>query len=317
MKIAIFSISSPSGISNKRRAENALKFLKDQGHELVLGELFWKEDFYRSGSIKARIAEFNHLLAQNCDLYLCAIGGYCASSTIAGINYQNVKSNMVFVGHSDAAPLLLALSHKTNAKVLYGPNLIAHFGEWEKHFSIQTYQQMIKAINPQKYQLKQFDDWSDDYKNWEKFTSPKTRNKNVWFFHGKGIIKGNLIGGNLNAIIAMLNSDYCPKIDQKTALFIEDSFKSIDVVEKLFGNLIVNNLLQNVQAIILGKYEQFDDLKSKRSPIDLLLEIFQTYNLKIPFVYNIDCGHTHPTNCLILNQPIFIDFDNQKIIQNI
>ncbi len=78
MKIGIFSISSASGFSNKNWTENVIKFLKKQDHEFFLTNLFWKNDFYRSGNIKESIQKFNDLLNQKYDLYIFAISGYCS-----------------------------------------------------------------------------------------------------------------------------------------------------------------------------------------------------------------------------------------------
>ena len=60
-----------------------------------------------------------------------------------------------------------------------------------------------------------------------------------------------------------------------------------------------------------GAHEQFDDCKSNRRPIDVLLEILPNNN--IPILYDFDCCHTHPMLTMPLGDQVRINFDEETI----
>ncbi|AHI53800.1 hypothetical protein SSABA_v1c03910 [Spiroplasma sabaudiense Ar-1343] len=317
MKIGVFSASAPAFQQCPNRAMNAIKFLQNKGHEVILGELFYNKDFYRSGSIKDRASEFNNLLKLKCNIYISSIGGFCSNSIVGLIDFKLIKKNMIFAGNSDASPILNAISQKTKARVIYGPSLISHFGEWEKIYSDKTYAKLMESITSKVNVIEEFDYWTDDYINWDKFEKPKRKHKNKTEFEGKVIVKGKLIGGNLNSL-ATTDLFLKTKFFKNKILFIEDSHKNLEQIEKLFSFLFISGALKKIKAIIFGKYEKYEDFGSKIKPHILIKEIYKANQIKIPnLVYYIDCGHTHPTNSLLLRKKMKIDFNNKEITQYI
>lgn len=57
--IGIFSSSSPVSVTVPMRYKRGKEYLISKGIRIIDGELFGKQDYYRSGSIKARADEFN------------------------------------------------------------------------------------------------------------------------------------------------------------------------------------------------------------------------------------------------------------------
>ncbi|AXK51699.1 LD-carboxypeptidase [Spiroplasma alleghenense] len=317
MVFGIFSCSSFSCQQCPNRCKKSIAFLQSKGHKVILGSLFNNvNDKYRSGSIIQRAQEFNELLEMKCDIYLSAIGGFCANSITPLINYDLITKDMIFVGCSDATTVLVNIVEKTKAKVIYGPALITHFGEWEEYYAQQSYDALIKAIQNPVNEVKEFEYWTQDYKNWDTFTSEKQKHKNSIIFQGEKTISGNLYPINLSSFSTAFNKSIKKIRKNNTILFIEDSNKDIEMVEKLFSFLVSNKLLKNVSGVIFGKYENFDDKGSKKLPHQVFIEITEANKINIKnLVYYIDCGHTHPTNALIFNKKIFIDFENKKIWQ--
>jgi len=102
-----------------------------------------------------------------------------------------------------------------------------------------------------------------------------------------------------------------PTIQQGDILFIEDSLKSADTVERSFSFLKVNGVFDKVSGIILGKHELFDDKGTGRKPYEILQEVLNGQEL--PFLAEFDCCHTHPMFTLPIGLEIELDAANKKV----
>jgi len=313
--IAFYSPSIQATYLYKDRFARACNYLKNKGFNLKSGQLTEKSDFYRSGTIAERANELNSLIRDpNVKCIMSTIGGSNSSSILPYIDYQAIIENpKIFIGYSDVTSILMAIYAKTRMTTYYGPALVASFGEFEPLVS-QTYDSFIEVVNrdinfPYRYQKPT--KWTDEFIDWKIQANAKSVYPNKWVFNGKSVIEGPVIGGNLSAISSIWGSSYMPKIMEGDILLIEDSNKSIDIVERLFSLLMLSGVFEKVSAIILGKHEQFDDCKSNRRPIDVLMEILP--NNDIPILYDFDCCHTHPILTMPLGDQVRINFDEETI----
>jgi len=153
MKIAVFTSSTPIGALSPLRGQRAINYLQSQGNEVLLGNLFSHQDYYRSGTIAQRAQEINDLVQHHqIDLLLSAIGGANTSSILPFLDYEAINQNVKAVcGFSDTTALLSAIGQKCPAvKVIYGPALFPNFGEFEKESQKISYQSLLKALGNQK-----------------------------------------------------------------------------------------------------------------------------------------------------------------------
>jgi len=313
--IAFYSPSIQAPYLYKARYTRACNYLKNKGFNLKSGQLSEKSDFYRSGTIVDRANELNsHIRDPNVKCIMSTIGGSNSSSILPYIDYQAIIEHpKIFIGYSDVTSILMAIYAKTGMTTYYGPALVASFGEFEPLVS-QTYDSFVKVVNrntdlPYRYQKPAT--WTDEFIDWKVQVNAKSVYPNKWVFNGKSVVEGRVIGGNLSAISSIWGSSYMPNIMEGDILLIEDSNKSIDIVERLFSLLMLSGVFEKVSAIILGKHEQFDDCKSNRKPIDVLLEILT--NNDLPILYDFDCCHTHPMLTMPLGSQVRIDFDKEAI----
>ena len=74
--IGVFSSSSPISATVPVRYDRGKAYLEKKGFQIIDGNLFRKQDFYRSGSIKERAEEFNQLLYhEKVQILMASIGG--------------------------------------------------------------------------------------------------------------------------------------------------------------------------------------------------------------------------------------------------
>ena len=313
-KIGIFSSSYPATVVAKERFVRAKDFLENKGFEIVEGSLTGQEDFYRSGSPKARAKEFNALLRDpSIKMIMSTIGGTNSNSILPYIDYEAFQNDpKIVVGYSDTTAILLALYAKTNIPTFYGPALIPSFGEFEPlvHATYEYFEHYFcKPTQPYQIQLPAV--WSDERLNWLEFEKPKTLYKNEWLAVNEAIVEGRLIGGNNNTMYGFIGTPYFPEIKHGDILLIEDSMKDAATVEKNFAMLKLHGIFDKVSAILLGKHELFDDEGTGRTSLDLLLE--QLDGKEIPILADIDCAHTHPMFPLAIGKNIRVNTIDKTI----
>lgn len=313
--IGIFTPSSPASVSAKQRYKRGKEFLQNKGFIIKDGILSGKEDFYRSGTPKERAEEFNALVRDpSVKMILSMIGGTNSNSMLPYIDYEGFKQNpKIVVGYSDVTAVLLALYAKTGISTFYGPGLVASFGEFEPLVT-DTYTYFENYFCRQvevPYMISIPNNWSDEMVNWLDYERPKKLYENKWIGCNEAVVEGRLIGGNNNAMYGFIGTPYFPEVKKGDILLIEDTMKSAAIVEKNMAMLKLHGIFDKVSAIILGKYEQYDDEGTGRKPIDLLME--QLDGAMIPILAEVDCCHTHPMFPLAIGKNIRVDTINKTI----
>lgn len=297
MHIGFYSSSTPITAISQQRFKRAKKFLAAKGVSLTAGSLTKKSDFYRSGTIRQRANEINELIYNpEIDVIMSTIGGTNTNSILPYIDYEYLKHHpKTFVGYSDTTALLLAIKKMApTCRVLYGPALVASFGEsesfveetWAAFYKVYsaTYNTVVELTAPRF--------WSDDQANWEEYEHQKIKKVNAWHAINCSTLEGRVIGGNLNTIYGILASKYFPDLTNDNILFIEDAEKDAATIEKNFAMLKNADIFTKVKGIVLGKHALFDDLGSKKQPIDILQEVLN--DTTMPIIYNYDSCHTIP-----------------------
>ncbi|MBW4827783.1 MAG: LD-carboxypeptidase [Clostridiaceae bacterium] len=313
--IGIFSPSSPITYSCPKRFERAKKYLQNKGFKIIEGSLTRKHDFYRSGNIKERAEELNELIRNpEVKCIMSTIGGMNSNSILPYIDYETFRENpKIIIGYSDVTAILLAIYAQTGIKTYYGPALVASFGELSPFvdYTYKYFKEITMDNIKTPYVFKTPKYWTDEYINWETQDRSKKERKNNWITVHGGVVRGRVIGGNLNTIQGMWGSKYMPEIKDGDILFIEDSLKDIAILERSFSFLKVNGVFDKISGIILGKHELFNDLKTGRKPYEILLEVLG--NMKLPFLAEFDCCHTHPMLTLPLGCEIELNATEKKV----
>lgn len=313
--IGVFSSSSPISATVPVRYNRGKEYLKSKGIVVVDGKLFGKQDYYRSGSIKERVYEFNELLYNDdVQVLMAAIGGNNTNSILPYIDYEYLKSHpKIIIGYSDTTALLLGIYAKTGLITFYGPALASSFGEFPPFvdWTFNNFKSVIFDDFTLPYTYKMPSVWTDEFINWSQQDRGKAEYKNSWVSVIPGICRGRLIGGNLNTMEGFFGTEYMPEIKKGDILFIEDSLKDACTIERSFSMLKLAGVFEKVSGIILGKHEKFDDNGTGRKPYEILLEVLGDCN--IPFLAEFDCCHTHPMFTLPIGCEVELDVTNKQL----
>lgn len=315
--IGVFSSSSPISSTVPVRYERGKQYLQKKGFRVIDGDLYGKSDFYRSGSIRERAEEVNHLLYRDdVKVLMAAIGGNNTNSILPYIDYEYLKQHpKIIIGYSDTTALLLAVYAKTGMPVFYGPALASSFGEFPPFVdstfsSFETILCANRLAIPYSYSMPEF--WTEEFINWSTQDRSKEKNKNQWLCIQTGIAEGRLIGGNLNTMEGFFGTEYMPEIRQGDILLLEDSLKDACTIERSFSLLKLAGVFEKIGGLILGKHEKFDDNGTGRAPYEILLEVLGKPDF--PILAQFDCCHTHPMLTLPIGCQVRLDAEAKQVV---
>lgn len=161
------------------------------------------------------------------------------------------------------------------------------------------------------YTFKNPDFWTDEFISWETQSTSKKPYANKLVTVNGGKSKGRLIGGSLNTMQGIWNTEYIPIIQEGDILFIEDSYKNPEIIERSFFLLKISGVFDRVSGIVLGEHEQFNDLGLGRKLYEILAEVMG--NINIPILAEFDCCHTHPMITLPIGCEVELDAINKTV----
>lgn len=313
--IGIFSPSTPITAYAPKRFQRGVKYLQDKGFKIIGGNLTGKSDFYRSGSIKERSEELNNLIRNpKVKCIMSTIGGMNSNSLLPYIDYEAFKENpKPIIGFSDVTAILLGIYAKTGISTYYGPALVASFGELKPYVDLtyKYFEDILVNDISYPHMLENPEFWTDEFIDWENQDREKNRVENELITVYEGKVQGRLIGGNLNTMTGIWNTEYMPEIKEGDILLIEDSLKDCATIERSFSLLKLSGVFDKVSGIILGKHELFKDSNTGRKPYEILLEVLG--DKEIPFLAEFDCCHTHPMITLPIGCTVELDATNKRV----
>lgn len=313
--VGVFSSSSPISATIPVRYLRGKEYLTSKGLPVVDGNLYGKQDFYRSGSIQARAAEFNELLYRDdVQILMASIGGNNTNSILPYIDYGYLQKHpKIVIGYSDTTALLLAIYAKTGLVTFYGPALASSFGEFPPFVDMtyDSFRQVILDSPSIPYSYPMPSVWTDEFINWKEQDRSKNSYANRWITVVPSVHTGRLIDGNLNTMEGFFGTEYMPELQNGDILFIEDSLKDACTIERSFSLLKLAGVFDKIGGILLGKHEQFDDNGTGKQPYEILLEVLN--GRKIPILADFDCCHTHPMLTLPIGCRVQLNATDQEV----
>lgn len=296
--IGVVTPSAPAPVKYRDRYQRGLNQLRKMGFKIIEGKCSNLNQSYRSASIKERSEEINDLIYNNeVKAIISTIGGLNSNSLLPYIDYEYIKKNpKIFMGYSDVTALLLGIYSKTGLTTFYGPAVIPSFGEYPEMLQKgkEYFEDVVQLKKKAPFSLDIPDKWTEEMLDWTTQSRQKEMVKNKgWVCLRAGSARGKLIGGNLNTMAGFIGSDFFPEL-KNSILFLEDSFKDMAIQERLLSMLKLAGVFDEINGLVIGKHEHFNDLNSPFSMDELLIEIIGDRN--IPILTNVDIGHTFPSH---------------------
>ncbi len=283
-KIAIIS---PAGSVEPSQLESNLKIIENKGFIPVLGKHLYTKfshGYNYAGTEKERTEDINWAFNDNeISAVWASRGGYGCQHLLEGINIKNFKKNPKwYIGYSDNTVIQSYLLKKGFASI-HG----------------QTIKTSSFGVTKESYNLT-FDILKGKFPTYKLPNHPLNKNGNI---------EGQLIGGNLALIYALLGSPYSFDCKDKI-LFIEDIGENFYALDRMLMGLELAGVFKKIKGLIVGGMINMGDEKENKDyeksfdgfANSIISERIAKYNF--PTVFEFPNGHIFDNRPLIIGAHI-------------
>lgn len=283
-KIAVIS---PAGSVEESQLQNGLNLIRAKGYEPVLGKnLYTKfsKGYNYAGTEKERISDMNWALN---DPEISAVwasrGGYGCQHLLGHLKLSEFKKRPKwYIGYSDNTVIQSYLL-KNNFASIHG----------------QTIKTSGFGVTPEGYDLT-----FDILKG--KFPKYSIQNNS---FNKSGTADGELVGGNLALIYALLGTKYSFDFKDKI-LFIEDIGEKFYALDRMIMSLELAGVFRKIKGLIVGGMTLMEDEKENMNyeesfdefSYKLIAERISQYDF--PVIFGFPNGHIYDNRPLIIGAKI-------------
>lgn len=294
-KIAIIS---PAGFVEESSLHNTLELIKSKGFEPILGKNTLGKftcGYNYSGTEKERISDLNWALNKDDISAIWATrGGYGCQHLLRHLKLSEFKVNPKwYIGYSDNTVINSYLL-KNGFASIHGQTIkTASFGVSE-----ESYENIFKIFegNKLKYSIENH------------------------HFNKNGIAEGELIGGNLALIYALLGTNYSYQFKDKI-LFIEDIGENFYALDRMLMSLDLAGVFRKIKGLIVGGMTNMGDEKENNNyeaPFDefayeIIAQRLKKYNF--PTLFGFPNGHIFDNRPLIIGAKIKMEVEEKVNIE--
>lgn len=280
---AKIAVISPAGAVEPSQLEQGIAMIKSRGYEPVLGEHLYasfSNGYNYAGTEQERIQDINWALNdEEISAIWASRGGYGCQHLIEHLKLDNFKKNPKwYIGYSDNTVIQSYLLKKGFASIHGQTVKTSSFGVTEESYNLIF--DILEGIKPE-----------------YTFTSHQ--------LNKTGTVEGQLTGGNLALIYALLGTKYSFKFKNRI-LFIEDIGESFYALDRMIMSLELAGIFNKISGLIVGGMTNMGDEKEniqyKESFDDLayglISERIEKYDF--PVLFGFPNGHIKDSRPLII-----------------
>ncbi|EJL75138.1 S66 peptidase family protein [Chryseobacterium populi] len=279
-KIAVIS---PAGAVETSQLEKGIEMIKSKGFEPVLGEHLYTKfsnGYNYAGTEEQRIKDINWALNdQDISAIWASRGGYGCQHLVQHLKLKNfTQKPKWYIGYSDNTVIQSYLLKKGFASIHGQTVKTSSFGVTKESYELIF--DILKGKRPE-YSLKSHQ------------------------LNKKGNTEGELIGGNLALIYALLGTKYSFDFKDKI-LFIEDIGENFYALDRMMMSLELAGIFTRIKGLIVGGMTNMGDEKDNKQYEEsfdefayrLIYEKVSKY--KFPVVFGFPNGHIKDNRPLII-----------------
>jgi muramoyltetrapeptide carboxypeptidase len=265
---------APAGPPDKERVEKARLAIEKMGLRVVVPKDLIRSDGFLAGSDEVRAAELNAAIHDPKVKAIFAVrGGYGLTRILDRVDYSALRKDpKIILGFSDLTAMHLAVARHARVITFHGPMPQASLwrDDGDYGYSASVLWRTLLA---------------DRYKDQSGFVIDLPRGKHQPQKLVGGKATGRLIGGNLTLICATLGTPYAIEAKDKI-LFLEDTGEAPYRVDRMFSQLRLAGILNDVAGLIVGTFDNTNEAE--------VAKIVRQYcaGLKKPVIVDFPIGHT-------------------------
>jgi len=309
-EVRIIVLSNSLALVSEENKKIANERLEDLGLKISFGKHVNEINDFLSTSIESRIEDFHDAFSdKNVKAVLVVLGGANANQMLSYVDWDIIKNNpKIFCGYSDVTIFNNSLYAKTGLVNYYGP-FYSNFGQ--KLYFDYTLDYFKKCLfSENSYLIEPSSMWSDDkwYKDQENRVLVPNEGRLVL---REGKASGVILGGNLCTLNLLQGTEYFPKFEEDTILFLEDNELTNSLsFDRDLQSLLHQANIEKIKGVVIGRFQKASGMTG-----ELLEKIIKTKKElnNIPIVSNIDFGHTSPICTFPIGGTVKIDIKKEKV----
>ncbi|PHK48969.1 S66 family peptidase [Staphylococcus edaphicus] len=251
---------------------------------------------------EARAADLNAALKDpEIKAIISCIGGEDSIEILPFVDLEAIRQHpKIFSGYSDSTTIHM-MFYKMGIVSFYGPALLTDFAENIEmdDYTVKDIEKFwfnckkIGNIAPAEYIRPYGLSWNIE----NKMTARQIIQQHGYeLIQGQGIKQGQLIGGNLETLVSLINTSLFPnkKDFEDAIIFLETSedTPTPPAFEDMLVTLIQQDILSQCNGLVIGK--PFNNIYYEAYK-ERILNVLKRYKLiDIPVLYNMSFGHNEP-----------------------
>jgi muramoyltetrapeptide carboxypeptidase len=242
-----------------------------------------------AGSDQDRAAELAAFFADSSiNAIFGARGGYGCGRILPLLDFAEIaRTPKIFLGFSDATFLLNALVAKSALACFHGPMVAMDFARGVTRRSLDQLARLMRG-EAQGFELEA-----------REAIRP-------------GTAEGELIGGCLSVVVAMLGTPWAPGFDGRI-LFLEDTGEKAYRIDRMLVQLRQAGVFDQVAGVVFGGMRPVEGSEQERA---LIAEFVadQTAALPCPVLFGIEAGHGTENFTLPFGVRVRLESDRRRLV---
>lgn len=264
-------IISPAGVvKDDCFWSSTVNFFENYGYKVKIAANAINKNGYLAGKDEERLYDLNEFWEDDeIKAIICSRGGYGCHRLLDKIDYEKMTFNpKIFIGYSDITALLSAFLTHSKITVFHGPLALSDFGcEDTDEYTITNFFNILegKAKLPFTYQ-----------------------NPLNYQCIKEGTSEGELIGGNLTVLSALLGTPYFPEVKGKI-LFLEDIAEPVYKIDRMISQLKLAGVFEEISGLLFSEFTLIPDSDDENLLINTIKYLSKDFDF--PIGYGFPSGH--------------------------
>ncbi len=217
-----------SGPADPEKLELGLANLRSWNRPILEASNLRLASEYLAGEDDCRIEGLNELLDQGIRVMWMARGGYGITRILDRLPWKRlIEAEAVFIGYSDATPLLNSLASRGETVQIHGP-VVTELSDWNAPNFVR-----VRAL-----------------------LEGELRGAPLFAIGDLNVVRpgravGKALGGNLSLLAAVAGTSWAPDF-RGAVVFLEDVNEPAYKLDRLLTQLLCSGILKEVKALITG-----------------------------------------------------------------
>jgi muramoyltetrapeptide carboxypeptidase len=263
---------APAGPADPERVEASRRRCEALGFRVIIPKNLFRRERYLAGSDDERAAELNAAF-RDPDvraIFPCR-GGYGLMRILSRLDYEAIRNDpKIITGYSDLTALHMAIARHSRVITFHSPmpQNSLYRDDGDHAYASSNFWRLVRG---------------EGFAVSSEIELPKGRAMPVKLVGGRAT--GRLMGGNLTLICSTLGTPYAVE-PAGNILLIEDTGEAPYRVDRMFAQLRLAGILDQVAGLLVGTFDETDV-----NGVDTVVRD-HCARLKIPVILNFPVGHT-------------------------